>query len=132
MHHVRPPGRRTEFLTPPIATADQFGFAFDGTPDYRSLFLEYGCTRCPGQLVESAGRWEIFGPADLAPFVLPELPPDLRPLTPEGSIFELAIGAIFDASELDGYAAWLNADPYLVAPGSVHRRGEVAVRTFED
>src|SRR5262249_41637946 len=94
-----------DFLTPPTRGSGDYDFEFGGTPDYRSLMLFYESDKS-----ESTGQWDIYGPPDQEPFTFPVMPPDLRSLTPTGIYTQYIVGYIYELSEVDGYAEWLNAD----------------------
>jgi len=110
-----------DFLVPPVRAPGELNFSFEGDIDYRMLDLRYRCFKC-----DARGRWTLFAPPSDEPIVLPEMPADLRPLTPRGAALTTIAGHIFEASELAGYEAFLNAAPGLV-PGSVHREGIVVL-----
>lgn len=116
----------SDFLVPPVRGDGEFGFAFDGDVDARSLQLTYRCFKC-----NARGRWTLFGPSSQEPFVLPEMPEDLIPLTPKGAAIDSIEGWIFENSEQDGYGGFVAAGPEVV-PGAVHRAGLVVLLSDAD
>jgi len=115
-----------DFLVPPVRGEGEFGFTFEGTPDFRKLDLRYRCFKCAAR-----GRWTVFAPAEQTTLELPEMPADLKSLTPDDAFIEDISGHIFEDSELDGYNAFLNADPGAAA-GTVHREAVVFLRAEID
>jgi hypothetical protein len=116
----------SDFLAPPVRGEGELGFAFDADVDARSLQLTYRCFKC-----NARGRWTLFGPSSQEPFVLPEMPEDLIPLTPKGAAIDSIEGWIFENSEQDGYGGFVNAGPEIV-PGAVHRAGLVVLLSDAD
>jgi hypothetical protein len=119
-----------DFLVPPTRAWSQgrFGFEFDGEPDARALSLSYGCLKCPSPDTQ----WDLFGPPIHGEaFTLPEMPRDLRSLTPVDDNFIYIVGETYDASEADGYAAWLGAFNRDV-PNTTRTRSRIGLEYWSD
>jgi hypothetical protein len=114
-----------DFLPAPAAGEGDFGFTFDADVDARRLDLTYRCFKC-----NARGQWTLFGPSSQEPFTLPELPADLRSLTPDGAYIDSIVGNIFENSEQDGYLDFLNAGPEPVA--ATHRQALIVLRSNAD
>ena len=113
------------FLAPPGPGEGDFGFTFDAEIDARRLDLTYRCFKC-----NARGSWTLFGPSSQEPFTLPELPADLRSLTPDGAYIDSIVGNIFENSEQDGYLGFLAAGPEPVA--ATHRQALIVLRSNAD
>jgi hypothetical protein len=116
----------SDFLALPVAdpsSSNPLAFTFEGTPDFRSVFVTYRCLKCG-----SFALWNLVAPPGPEPLVLPEMPADFQVLTPEGSLIEAIEARIFDSSALADYAAFLASDVPLpgdsrarIVPGTTER-----------
>jgi len=111
-----------DFLPPPGGGEGDFGFTYDAEVDARRLDLTWNCLKC-----NAHGQWTLFGPSSQEPFTLPELPADLHSLSPDNGYINSIVGNIFENSDQDGYAGFLNASPDPVA-GTTHRQALVVLR----
>jgi hypothetical protein len=110
-----------DFLAAPRESAEPLFVDFEGEPDARSVELFYGA-------LKSAPHhwWKIYGPAVHETFTLPEMPPDLRELEPDGDWYEDITAEIHDASEANTYAEWINVH-HAQVPGTTRSRGAIYV-----
>jgi hypothetical protein len=115
------------FLVPPTRGEGRFGFEFEGQPDARALELRYGCDKCPSPDTQ----WKLFGPPIHETFTLPEMPSDLRSLTPAGGTIVYIIGETHDASEAEDYAEWVNVHNLDVS-GTTRAYTQIGLRFWED
>jgi len=102
----------SDFLTLPAAdpqSENPLAFTFEGTPDFRSVFVFYGHS-----------IWNFVAPPGPDAIVLPEMPSDLKDLTPEAAPLESIEARIFDSSAIADYAAFLASDTPV--PGSSQAR----------